>query len=378
MSEKPTVAPTFETMLDKVRAHLCRLAKSVTRPLGRDNYSFQVVRRDRENGDIEYQIFADTKRGTQIAWVQSTKHDADFIAACLAQAPLFAELLEARAASAPATDGPTCSKCGVAILSQFARFCGRCEPRAAAVPPDQCYEVVNRQGCLCSCCDHGEGSDCACDCHSDGLCSYAGPVAMAREHPASSPPPSASVDAPHGPECTCAQRYSYRDALCPTHGLIAPSASGECERQDADVIQEPRIDPSIEREWLESGEYAALQRAESAESSLSALRSALTALVEDMEEIQRRTSPDGDMADAAVHALAIKSLASASSGDAGTGAEAGGPWIMDYTEALPHDFQPHKNGGTSCTRCHVEQTSAEAKWNDGKCSETASPKAGPA
>ena len=27
-----------------------------------------------------------------------------------------------------------------------------------------------RQGCACSCCDHGEGSDCACDCHAKGKC----------------------------------------------------------------------------------------------------------------------------------------------------------------------------------------------------------------
>lgn len=30
-----------------------------------------------------------------------------------------------------------------------------------------------RQGCVCQCCDHLEGSDCACDCHSEGLCSWA-------------------------------------------------------------------------------------------------------------------------------------------------------------------------------------------------------------
>jgi hypothetical protein len=28
-----------------------------------------------------------------------------------------------------------------------------------------------RQGCMCSCCDHGEGSDCGCECHSSGACS---------------------------------------------------------------------------------------------------------------------------------------------------------------------------------------------------------------
>lgn len=29
-----------------------------------------------------------------------------------------------------------------------------------------------RQGCDCKCCDHGECSDCACDCHATGKCAY--------------------------------------------------------------------------------------------------------------------------------------------------------------------------------------------------------------
>jgi hypothetical protein len=33
----------------------------------------------------------------------------------------------------------------------------------------------------------------------------------------------------------------------------------------------------------------------------------------------------------------------------------------------PHDFQPHVNGGTPCTRCHVHPEMAEAKWRGGKC-----------
>lgn len=84
---------TLRHRLEKVRGYLCRLAKSVTRA-----NSFQVVRRDRDDGTIEYQIFADTekpKHGMQVAYVQSTRHDADFIAAVLAQAPLFDELLKA-------------------------------------------------------------------------------------------------------------------------------------------------------------------------------------------------------------------------------------------------------------------------------------------
>lgn len=84
-----------EKQLEKVREHLCRLATLVTKPT---RYGFQTLRRDREDGAIEYQIFADTKgSGTQIAYVQSTKHDAEFIAECLEQAPLFEQLLHAEA-----------------------------------------------------------------------------------------------------------------------------------------------------------------------------------------------------------------------------------------------------------------------------------------
>jgi hypothetical protein len=77
--------------VDKVREYLCRLARLVTRPT---KFGFQCLRRERARGDIEYQIFADTEpNGTQIAWVQSTRHDAEFISAVLAQAPLFDQLL---------------------------------------------------------------------------------------------------------------------------------------------------------------------------------------------------------------------------------------------------------------------------------------------
>jgi hypothetical protein len=48
-----------------------------------------------------------------------------------------------------------------------------------------------------------------------------------------------------------------------------------------------------------------------------------------------------------------------------------GSHIVDYTNALPHDFQPHRNGGRCCVRCSVDETAHEAKWNDGKCAETA-------
>jgi len=33
-----------------------------------------------------------------------------------------------------------------------------------------------RQGCACSCCDHAEGSDCACECHASGLCASRAPA----------------------------------------------------------------------------------------------------------------------------------------------------------------------------------------------------------
>ncbi len=45
--------------------------------------------------------------------------------------------------------------------------------------------------------------------------------------------------------------------------------------------------------------------------------------------------------------------------------------IMDYTNALPHDFQVSRPGAIPhCSRCHVPQGSAESKWNDGKCDKT--------
>jgi hypothetical protein len=33
------------------------------------------------------------------------------------------------------------------------------------------YDYEPRQGCRCDCCGHGEGVDCACDCHETGKCS---------------------------------------------------------------------------------------------------------------------------------------------------------------------------------------------------------------
>ena len=57
---------------------------------------FQIIRRDRDTGEVEYQIFADTERprnGVQVAWVQSTRHDAEFIALALELAPALVEAL---------------------------------------------------------------------------------------------------------------------------------------------------------------------------------------------------------------------------------------------------------------------------------------------
>lgn len=33
-------------------------------------------------------------------------------------------------------------------------------------------ELELRRGCECKCCPHGEGSDCACDCHATGRCAH--------------------------------------------------------------------------------------------------------------------------------------------------------------------------------------------------------------
>lgn len=89
--------------LGKIREHLIRLSKGVVRPA---EYGIQVLRRDREDGSIEYQVFADTKgNGRQIAWVQSSRHDAEFIAACIAQAALFPDLLAVPVAPQVAQEG---------------------------------------------------------------------------------------------------------------------------------------------------------------------------------------------------------------------------------------------------------------------------------
>jgi hypothetical protein len=91
-----------QSQLQKVREHLCRLAKSVTKPHG---LGFQVIRRDNDEGGIEYQIFADSARdGVQVAYVQSSRLDAEFIAACFAQAPLFAELMPSTLLTAAGQD----------------------------------------------------------------------------------------------------------------------------------------------------------------------------------------------------------------------------------------------------------------------------------
>lgn len=61
----------------RVLAEAERLLKAVTKA-----DEWQCLRRDRDQGDIEYQIFADCDpEGEQIAWVQSTRGDAEFIAA---------------------------------------------------------------------------------------------------------------------------------------------------------------------------------------------------------------------------------------------------------------------------------------------------------
>ena len=61
-----------------------------------------------------------------------------------------------------------------------------------------------RQGCQCRCCDHGEGSDCACDCHAIGKCAWepsaplASPLIRAEEK-ADGLPVSHSVSAENQP-----------------------------------------------------------------------------------------------------------------------------------------------------------------------------------
>lgn len=44
------------------------------------------------------------------------------------------------------------------------------QARETAQVQAELREAYLRQGCACSCCDHGEGSDCACECHATGKC----------------------------------------------------------------------------------------------------------------------------------------------------------------------------------------------------------------
>lgn len=95
---------------DKIVAHLHRLARHVSRP----SRGFKITRRDRDDGQIDYQITAEEPDDViLIGYVSSTRHDAEFVAAVLAQAPYFDQLLRA-GASPPSTmsgkcgcDGPT-------------------------------------------------------------------------------------------------------------------------------------------------------------------------------------------------------------------------------------------------------------------------------
>ena len=48
------------------------------------------------------------------------------------------------------------------------------DPPADAGRPVPASSPDFRQGCECQCCDHGEGSDCACDCHATGRCAHEG------------------------------------------------------------------------------------------------------------------------------------------------------------------------------------------------------------
>lgn len=93
MSEslRGVVGPLGRAQLDRIIAHLRRLAEHVTVP----THGFKTTRRERDTGDIEYQITAEYAEDVrQIAFVSSTRHDAEFIAAVLAQAPLFRELFQ--------------------------------------------------------------------------------------------------------------------------------------------------------------------------------------------------------------------------------------------------------------------------------------------
>jgi hypothetical protein len=69
-------------------AYVLRCAERITKA-----DSFQVVRRERGNGQIHYRVIAWTGReATEIASVEGSRHDAEFISACFAQAPLLKQV----------------------------------------------------------------------------------------------------------------------------------------------------------------------------------------------------------------------------------------------------------------------------------------------
>lgn len=52
------------------------------------------------------------------------------------------------------------------------------ELRAASSSPREPQTPDFRNGCVCNCCDHGESSDCGCNCHAEGRCSFSDPPTL--------------------------------------------------------------------------------------------------------------------------------------------------------------------------------------------------------
>jgi hypothetical protein len=88
-------------LLEQWWAHVLALAERITTAT-----SFQTVRRDSSDGRITYMVLAWTGRECrEVAFVEGSRHDAEFIAAMFAQAPLLKQL--AAAPVVPPSSEPT-------------------------------------------------------------------------------------------------------------------------------------------------------------------------------------------------------------------------------------------------------------------------------
>lgn len=355
-------------------------------------------------GQMRARIYGLASRDADIcACFQPRPHDDGGLAQSCAVCGYYADVhllrdalndLEARAASAHVT---------CMFWTDGGQHCGKCEKclrgysttPASAVPPDRDRRIAQRRS------------------EANTARSEHGPERRSQRERRSSPPPSASVDAqqdeideivdrnfsssdirdiPRYGNAACAAcghtsaRHAFDHEMSDTSCSLCdcqafkmrwtrfepPFASVEGER----LLQELSRHLSPDNENVKRGYVIAAIRdlaqvamsekgnAETAESSLSALRSALTAVIPlaefNFEGVMSRSEYD------AIVNNAKAALASASSGDAGTGAEVAGsahqPWTLCPGECLGNYVDPKTGKRYPCEH--------QAR--------SASPKAGPA